>query len=615
MKKTFFGVLFAVALFCVLSCTSVFAKNYNVKLSVSLLSADSRPGDAWITVEEEHLSELIAFGNVEYYEEDILAEFAEYTENDPSYSTMWEHPLINSEGAWEKGALGDGICVAVIDSGANNHEELLGRIAYTCDYVNGGTDVTDNIGHGTAVAGVIAANRGNGKGFSGVAPRCSLAVLKVADIVDDQQVGPYISDVSDAIEDAVDLYGCRVINLSLGAMADSKRLKDAVDHAVSKGAVVVAATGNDSKSSLRYPAKYDNVMGVGAVGSAGMWATFSNYGEGINVVAPGNLVNTLSGTSGYGKKNGTSFSTPYVAGVCASMLSADSSLDAQSVVDIIERTAKDDAKNDGYDEYYGYGIVDLGRCIDEVIKNSGIYISRVDKEDADKSVFVTNTSFPDDNFVLVLEMGKNKELVDITVKKGESAEIPLSGYEYDKITNLFAVKSTDSAFSISKNALLGLSFVPSSLEKNFSLFVTDKNDTEMTASLSEISFEELEKCNITVKNGENLLYVGEIYAPDGDISVVFDTKAKELSEYAKAGESFVVTVWGKDTKTDKSFVFGRAGDVDENGIVSTDDLVIVRRMIAGLLQSEAFRFHEVNLDGIFNTDDLVALRKIIAGLM
>ncbi len=615
MKKQILGVFFAVALFCFFSCVSVSAKSYNVKLSTSFFSADASPGASWITVDEDSLYDLISYGNVEYYEEDILAELAEYTENDPNYSSMWEHAMIKSEGAWEKGALGKGITVAVIDSGANAHEELSGRIRYTYDYVNDVTDVTDNIEHGTSVAGVIAANRGNGKGFTGVAPRCELAVLKVADKVDNSQVGPYVSVISDAIEDAVDLYGCQVINLSLGTSTDSARLKEAVDYAVSKGAVVVAATGNDW-SSVRYPARYDNVIGVGAVNSSGTRASFSNYGTGINVTAPGDTVDIISGISGYGKKSGTSFSTPYVSGICAAMLSADPTLDRQTVVDIIESTADDDAKADGFDEYFGYGIVDFEECIDLVIKDTGVYISKIDTEDTEKSVFVTNTSRDEESFILVIEKnGGEKTFENIAVKKGESVEVPLLNVGYENVKNVFAVTSTNSAFSVSENAIMGLSFAPYTSEKSFSLFVTDVNDSEMMASLSQLSLSETEKCNITVENGGRLLYIGEYYAPLANTDISFTAAAKEMSGYAKDGESFTVTLWGADTKATVEFVFAKAGDANEDGFVTTDDLVSVRKMLAGLVDASTFRFHEVNLDGVFNTDDLVILRKIIAGLV
>ncbi len=616
MKKRVLFAFFSVILFCFLSGMTVGAKNYNVKLSASLFSRDSSFKTSWITVDEKALSELISFGNVEYFEEDALAEFSEYTENDPAYSDMWEHSVIKSEDAWKKGALGVGICVAVIDSGANSHEELSGRIKYAHDYVSGTDDVTDNIGHGTAVAGIIAANRGNGKGFSGVAPRCELAVLKVADIVDGQQHGPYISDVSQAIEDAVELYGCRVINLSLGSTSDSKRLKEAVDYALSKGAVIVAATGNDSKNSVRYPAKYDGVLGVGAVGSDGAWSSFSNYGTGINVTAPGRSVNIISGTSDYGTKSGTSFSCPYVTGVCAAMLSADASLERDELNDIIEKTAADDRKADGYDDYYGFGVVDFGKCIDAVIENAGVYISLPDAEDPENAVFVTNTSRNEENFVLVIEKD-NRETVfeNISVKKGESLEISLSDIGSDNPENIFALTDIDSAFCVSANAGRGLSFVPFGSEKSFSLFVTDKNESEMTASLSGLSLSENEKCNITVRAQGKLLHIGEYYAPPRELEILFETAASELSGYAKEGESFTVTVFGSQTKTEEEFVFAKAGDADEDGVISTNDLLLIRKLIAGLSDVADFRFYDVKLDGVFNTDDLLELRKIIAGLI
>lgn len=616
MKKIFFGMFLALALFCAFFCTNVFAQNYSVKLSFSLLSEDS-DFSGWITVDEATLAELIAFGNVEYYEEDGLAQLDEYTENDPSISLMWGHKTISSEPAWGKGAFGTDVTVAVIDSGASEHIELEGRIKYKKNYFDNSQDVTDNINHGTAVAGVIASNRGNGALGSGVAPRCSLAILKVADKVNGVQMGPYISDISDAIRDAVNIYGCSVINLSLGADKEYFRLREAVNYAVSKGAVIVSSSGNDYSSTLRYPASYKNVIGVSAVDSSGKWAAFSNYNEGVDVSAPGNSVFVLSnmGYNAYTYKSGTSFASPHVAGICAAMLSANPELSRNEIESIIKKCAVDDEKNDGYDVYYGYGIASLEKCIDEVIKNCGVYISKIDKEDSEKPYFVTNVSVDAENFILAVQKNDNTNVyVPFTAKKGQSCEIPMKDTDISSIKNVFVIKNENQAFSISKSADFGLSLYPFNTAKDLSAFVSDSGG-KILVSLSGLDFAKKEKCNITVECDGKTVYLNECTGLSGNAQIAFDMTPQTLMGYGTNGVKFTVTLWGDNTSVSKEFVFARAGDINEDGKITTDDLLIIRKLVAGLSEIENFRFFDVNLDGNINSDDIVYLRKVLAGIV
>lgn len=223
--------------------------------------------------------------------------------------------------AWDVTHGSSSVRIAVVDSGmTTTHEDLDGgsagsKVVGRYNATDGGTDVTDTIGHGTFVAGVAAAQTNNGLGVAGVGRDTSLLAVKVAN-----SSGSIMSDaVANGIVWATD-HGARIINLSLGSETPDPTEKAAVEYAQSNDVLVVAAAGNDGNgaNAVNYPAGYPGVVAVGATDtSTGHRASFSEHGGFVTLAAPGvQLWSTTAGGS-YAQESGTSFASPYVAGAAA----------------------------------------------------------------------------------------------------------------------------------------------------------------------------------------------------------------------------------------------------------------------------------------------------------
>jgi len=251
--------------------------------------------------------------DVELVEQDFVVSVQfDNPPNDPDYDRQWALPHIQAETAWDQmGELSD-ITVAVIDTGVcMSHEDLLGRVLDNgYDFVEDDDDPEDVFGHGCSVAGIIAANIDNGIGIAGFAPNSSILPVRV--------LGPSgsgsMADVAAGIVYAAD-NGADIINLSLGSMVGSQVTEDAVKHAIGKGVTVIASAGNSGGALPGFPARYENVVAVGAIDPNGERSSFSNKGG--DIWAPGRDVHTTYLDNGYKALNGTSFSAPYVAAMAA----------------------------------------------------------------------------------------------------------------------------------------------------------------------------------------------------------------------------------------------------------------------------------------------------------
>ncbi|KXK07631.1 MAG: Thermophilic serine proteinase precursor [Microgenomates bacterium OLB22] len=208
------------------------------------------------------------------------------------------------------------IQVAVVDTGVDaTHPDLQGAIVQQSQFLGQGVPVTDENGHGTHIAGIIGARGNNGQGIAGVDYVTQLMNVKVLDA----SGNGYYSSIAAGVMWAAD-NGAEVINLSLGAPYDSPSLKEAIDYAWSKGAVIVAAAGNNGASGALYPARYDHVIGVGAIDENLHRSSYTNTGIGVDLAAPGDKIFSTRKGGGYVTMTGTSMASANVAGIAALIL-------------------------------------------------------------------------------------------------------------------------------------------------------------------------------------------------------------------------------------------------------------------------------------------------------
>ena len=273
----------------------------------------------------------------------------------------WGADLIKAPTAWNNGYTGQGITVAVLDTGVDyNHQDLKNNIwsntkeiagngidddgnGYTDDvqgwnFDSSNNNILDNNGHGTHVSGTIAAEN-NGIGVTGIAYNSKIMPVKVLDA---NGSGSY-ANIAKGIYYAVD-NGANVINLSLGGNSSNDTLKSAIEYASSKNVIVVMAAGNNGDSIPSYPARYayNSGIAVGAVDQNNNLADFSNRSgsqEITYVTAPGVDVYSTIPNNQYANYNGTSMAAPHIAGVVALMLSANPNLTESQVRQIITSTS------------------------------------------------------------------------------------------------------------------------------------------------------------------------------------------------------------------------------------------------------------------------------------
>ncbi|MBK1986458.1 peptidase S8 [Sphaerospermopsis aphanizomenoides BCCUSP55] len=275
--------------------------------------------------------------------------------NDQYYSKQWNLHKIGIEGAWTR-TKGSNITVAVIDTGITQVRDLAEtKFVKGYDFVNDTETAKDDNGHGTHVAGTVAQSTNNQYGVAGVAYEASLMPLKV---LNTDGAGT-VADIAEAIKFAAD-NGADVINMSLGGGGESKLMQDAIEYAYKKGVVIIAAAGNESTDGASYPARYPHVIGVSAIGPDGEKASYSNFGAGVDISAPGGsetgtiLQETIdeNGQGVFLGLQGTSMASPHVAGVAA-LIKAAGVTEPDEILKVLQQSARviqDDGLN-----YYGAG--------------------------------------------------------------------------------------------------------------------------------------------------------------------------------------------------------------------------------------------------------------------
>ncbi len=352
---------------------------------------------------ETLMRQIAADPNVEYVEVDQRMTIA-LTPNDPRLGDQWAFGTtnagINVRSAWDK-ATGDGVVVAVIDTGITSHPDLNANVLQGYDFISdadaardgdgrdsnpadegdwaaagecySGSPASNSSWHGTHVAGTIAAVTNNGTGVAGTAFKAKILPVRVLG-----KCGGYTSDIADAITWAsggtvsgvpANQNPAEVINMSLGGSGTcSTTYQNAINGAVGRGTTVVVAAGNSSTNvSSSVPANCNNVIAVAATTSSRAKASYSNYGAGIDISAPGSSIlstlndgTTTPGNPSYASYNGTSMATPHVAGVVALMQSvAPTALTPAQVESTIKNTAASFSCSQGC----GAGLLDANAAV------------------------------------------------------------------------------------------------------------------------------------------------------------------------------------------------------------------------------------------------------------
>jgi serine protease len=313
------------------------------------------------------MAKLSVDPHIEHVEPMSVFSASGFVPNDPLYKDQWHLPRVGAESAWSY-ACGQGVTVAVIDTGVacfdhgpfSKGTDLSGtRCVGGYDFVNNRDEAADDHGHGTHVAGTIAQTTNNGHGVAGLAHCARLMPIKVLSGAGWGSV----ADVASGIRFAAD-NGAQIINMSLGGRIKSKILEDAVNHALKKGVIIVAAAGN-SRRSVEWPAAYPGVFAISATDQKDNLAWFSSRGPEVAIAAPGVDVVQQTVCDGgknqceiFGKFSGTSMAAPHVAGAVA-LLVGQGITDADSIKAVLSKTAiaKDDPNK------FGAGILDAASAV------------------------------------------------------------------------------------------------------------------------------------------------------------------------------------------------------------------------------------------------------------
>ena len=313
------------------------------------------------------LTELKNDPNVETIEQDFAVESLGDVERE---TIPWGVDKVSSTIAHHEGITGKGVKVGIFDTGINQHTDL--NINGGVSFVDGTDSFKDDNGHGTNVAGIMASLINN-QGIIGVAPSVELYSVKVLDSSGNGRYSSIIQALEWAIENKIN-----IINMSFGGSEKSKILEDALQMAYDNNILIFAAAGNDGKASndtILYPAKYKQVVAVGAIDKNEVRAEFSSVGPDLELVAPGVDIESTLSDGLYGNKSGTSMAAPHATGVAALLWSKDINLTNQTIRDLLDQSAV----GLGDKDLYGNGLVNARYALEFYNDYADVKAGKVDK--------------------------------------------------------------------------------------------------------------------------------------------------------------------------------------------------------------------------------------------
>lgn len=340
---------------------------------------------------EALIRDLANMSGVEYAEKVPLNKTC-LTPNDPSYSSQWGLSMINAPAAWNYFSSGSNIVIAIVDDAIERtHADLAPNLWVNTGEIAGNGIDDDNNGyiddvngydvgsndndpnppssgydHGTHVAGIASARSNNATGVASIGFSCKLMCVKST------SSATSVTNGYDGIVYAA-ASGADIINMSWGGPSGGTTAQNVVNYAVSQGCILIAAAGNDNVSSIFYPAGLNNVISVAATTSTNAKASFSNFGNWIDVSAPGNNIYSTTINNTYGNKSGTSMASPMVAGLAGLMKSLNPNMPNADLINCLLSTAQNiDAQNASYIGQLGSGRIDAAAamaCVAATLNN------------------------------------------------------------------------------------------------------------------------------------------------------------------------------------------------------------------------------------------------------
>ena len=265
--------------------------------------------------------------------------------------TPWNLSAVNADEAHAAGETGSGVKIAVLDSGLDTYGEVMayGGIDLVDSEESYGDDIT---GHGTSVAGIIAAPI-DGSGIVGVSPGAEIYNVRVLDNGNTGTISRIVDGIDWCIENGMD-----IINMSFGTENYSQILDEKITEAAQAGIIMVSSAGNGS--TIQYPAKFSSVIAVGSVNSSMEKSSASATGQELEFVAPGENVFSTMLIGGYSAMSGTSIAAPHVTGAAAVLLAKDPSQSPEFIRALLASSAK----NLGNNTYFGNGIIDIAYALE-----------------------------------------------------------------------------------------------------------------------------------------------------------------------------------------------------------------------------------------------------------
>ena len=450
MKKIFIMLMILLCLNIDVTVSANDEQHYIVKLKSSIVTLFSNTDEFVSLGDDLYRVDSIDTINKYFSKEDIASIFpdcelelfeASYPQitSDENFSEQWYLDVIGATASRTNGIFGDGIKIAIIDSGLTTaHSDLKAKNilqGYNCiTNANDIYDTNDYYGHGTKVTGIISAQTDNQIGIAGIASNAQIIPLKVTN-----GHTLSLSSVFLAINKAIEL-DCDIINMSLGGYISNeetiKEFKNIIDKAVSNDIIIVAAVGNGG-TEINYPAGFDNVIGVGAVNEDISVSSTSQHNETVFVTAPGENILSLSNTNSIESDTGTSFATPQVTAIIALIKELCPYYTINDIKSLLMETS-DDLGISGYDIYYGHGLVNL----ENILVNLSDYIPEFAVSQGmgnnTARIHIYNNSFNDviaDCFFVSYsdERLKDLELFEKSISKG------VTSIEYNNKFSVFLI--------------------------------------------------------------------------------------------------------------------------------------------------------------------------------